>query len=361
MASDNWQYSPQWTSPKQKKTLNDPLHYNHGNWQLAKIDKIVALYFWHLTTGNIHHNEYHQNKGKWPFAIMATDNWQHQNKRYIKWNCCTLLLASDNWQYSSQWTSPKQRKMTLCNYGNWQLTTPKQKIYQMKLLHFTFGIWQLAVFITMNITKTKENDPLAIMATDNWQHQNKRYITWNCCTLLLASDNWQYSMNITKPFALALWQLTSGQNKTIKSVPKIEKNWFLKKPTPSFETTKYKWKYQMLWHWLIDMAKIIKEKHDLHWFTHVSCIKQYWHVFVSVVFWVLQDNFILRYLTTFLVCWWLETCNIPTIPTGAGFCVHQQFMVCFVWDRQGSNMCFSLCQIFMFQGMTMLFQSSDAL
>ena len=27
-------------------------------------NEIVALYFWHLTTGNIHHNEHHQNKGK---------------------------------------------------------------------------------------------------------------------------------------------------------------------------------------------------------------------------------------------------------------------------------------------------------
>ena len=117
MASDNWQYSPQWTSPKQKKTLNDPLHYNHGNWQLAKIDKIVALYFWHLTTGSIHHNEYHQNKGKWPFS----------------------------------------------NYGNWQLTTPKQKIYHMKLLHFTLGIWQLAIFNEYHQTLCT-----CTMATDIW-------------------------------------------------------------------------------------------------------------------------------------------------------------------------------------------------
>ena len=127
MASDNWQYSSQWTSP-------NPLH-----WQLTSGH-------WQLTSGN---NEHHQIK-----TLKSGPKIKKMLLLVFTFRCLT--------------TGNIQRKMTL-----WQLTTGsfsqneqhQQQIYSMNFLHFTFGIWQLATFITMNITKVTK--PFAL-ATDIW-------------------------------------------------------------------------------------------------------------------------------------------------------------------------------------------------
>lgn len=44
-------------------------------------NEIFALYFWHLATGNIHHNEHHQTlcTGNWHLAIMNSTKLKHSN------------------------------------------------------------------------------------------------------------------------------------------------------------------------------------------------------------------------------------------------------------------------------------------